>query len=212
MCCPEECGQCGGPGCDSAGLPEYDYTGCCVNGIVANQDDCIDTGTAPCINSKSLHSLPEVLALLSKHVLLEQLSNTSSYSCTKVSSEQIIVLVVAWKPTARLVQTQSPPPPRPPFEQASPNARDTSRGSVTATAMKFSVRPVHMTKPRGFFPSTFHRGGRCGAITEQRTHLDKARTFVVGTRGVLNTRKNVRSAAWATGVLYRSGIGKTVIF
>lgn len=49
VCCPSGCGQCGGAGCSSAGLPEYSNRDCCVNGVVDNQGNCADTGAAPCV-------------------------------------------------------------------------------------------------------------------------------------------------------------------
>lgn len=52
VCCPVACGICSGSansGCDSSGLPDYGAESCCVNNVVATQEFCSDTGTAPCI-------------------------------------------------------------------------------------------------------------------------------------------------------------------
>ncbi|CAM9871103.1 unnamed protein product, partial [Scytosiphon promiscuus] len=50
VCCPIECGQCGGDGCHQAGLAVgLDNTHCCVNGVLDNHDLCSDSGAAPCI-------------------------------------------------------------------------------------------------------------------------------------------------------------------
>lgn len=46
VCCPEECGQCGGIDCgDLPGGQEN----CCTGYIDENGDNCSDTNTAPCI-------------------------------------------------------------------------------------------------------------------------------------------------------------------
>ncbi len=39
----------GGAGCGSNGDPGFDNTDCCPNGVIANQDDCIVTQSAPCV-------------------------------------------------------------------------------------------------------------------------------------------------------------------
>ncbi|CAN0057819.1 unnamed protein product [Scytosiphon promiscuus] len=49
-CCPIGCGQCGGPGCSSAGAPDYDAFDCCVTEIMDLGESCAATGEAPCYN------------------------------------------------------------------------------------------------------------------------------------------------------------------
>ncbi|CAM9959250.1 unnamed protein product [Scytosiphon promiscuus] len=50
VCCPEKCMQCGGAGCASSGAASgLDNTDCCINGVLANQGSCADSGEAPCV-------------------------------------------------------------------------------------------------------------------------------------------------------------------
>lgn len=48
ICCVAGCGQCGGVGCSTAGLPDYDAFDCCVTEILDFGVACSVTGTAPC--------------------------------------------------------------------------------------------------------------------------------------------------------------------
>lgn len=47
-CCAVGCGQCGGVGCSTVGLPEYDADDCCSTEIVDFGMSCSVTGSAPC--------------------------------------------------------------------------------------------------------------------------------------------------------------------
>lgn len=50
VCCPVECGTCGGAECGSVGLPEFNNQACCPNGILGSgAGDCADTAAAPCV-------------------------------------------------------------------------------------------------------------------------------------------------------------------
>lgn len=55
-CCPRECGQCGGPVCFTAGMPDYDEHGCCDNTVINFHNDCDEAGAAPCVISKDAPS------------------------------------------------------------------------------------------------------------------------------------------------------------
>lgn len=50
VCCPLECGGCGGKGCrklgEEFGLGKKD---CCIKKIIQTQPDCADSGSAPCV-------------------------------------------------------------------------------------------------------------------------------------------------------------------
>ena len=47
-CCVAECGQCGGVGCSTVGLPDLGGEACCSSDIVDFGVSCEDTDSAPC--------------------------------------------------------------------------------------------------------------------------------------------------------------------
>ena len=48
----------GGPGCGVSGHVGFGNKECCPNGVVANQEDCAVTGTAPCVITEESSLLP----------------------------------------------------------------------------------------------------------------------------------------------------------
>lgn len=49
VCCVEECGKCGGPGCNPGGNSTLTANDCCVTEIVESNVFCDVSGAAPCI-------------------------------------------------------------------------------------------------------------------------------------------------------------------
>lgn len=49
VCCTAGCGSCGGLGCSTLYLPDYNASDCCVINIENSGVMCEDSGTAPCI-------------------------------------------------------------------------------------------------------------------------------------------------------------------
>ena len=47
-CCVAECGQCGGVGCSTVGLPDLGGEACCSSDIVDFGVSCEETDSAPC--------------------------------------------------------------------------------------------------------------------------------------------------------------------
>ncbi|CAM9743359.1 unnamed protein product [Scytosiphon promiscuus] len=50
VCCPYECGQCGGAGCGDTD-EDYGYTNedCCINGVLRTKPFCYEHGVPPCV-------------------------------------------------------------------------------------------------------------------------------------------------------------------
>ncbi len=101
VCCPLECGQCGGPGCGKAGDGNK---ACCVNGVLQNQPHCMVEGAAPCVFDRfSGERLLWIIGYIIQHpfqMLLARFSRELSVSGAKP------MVGLSEKSTARLTLIQ----------------------------------------------------------------------------------------------------------